>query len=169
MSRSSSIFGLDICFLAIFVVNAYGISTDCPSLVIFAQGLGMQNKQPGIWTSLQGDCCTASGVTCVSQRVTQIQWGNMGLNGIINGAALPSNLTNLYLYMNQLNGSIPSLPSNLTYLHLDLNQLTGSIPTLPSGLTDLNLGENQLTGNISSLPSGLTYSNLRRIVYKAAL
>jgi len=50
-----------------------------------------------------------------------------------------TNLTLLYLYENQLTGSIPSEIgnlTNLTYLKLSSNQLTGEIP---ESICDLNL------------------------------
>ena len=167
------------------ISNAYSISIDCPNMIDFARGLGMVTQQPTIWSQLQTDCCTANGVTCASQRVTQIVWNSMNLNGSINGAALPSGLQlldlginlvdgilpntwpdglqNLYLYRNQLSGSISSTwPSTLQDLDLNSNQFIGSIPSSwPSGLHKLYLGSNKLTGSISILwPSGLQYLHL---------
>ena len=146
--------------LPIFLLKISAVSTDCTNVITFASGLGMPVNQPVLWSALQGDCCTAPGVTCVGQTVTQIDWNTRNLNGIINGTAIPSGLNALYLHVNQLSGGIPlSLPSGLILLFLHTNQLTGSIPlSLPSGLTSLFLLNNQLTGGIpSSFPSGLAY------------
>ena len=44
----------------------------------------------------------------------EIVWSNMGLNGIINGTAIPSSVTSLYLDDNANMGFIPhTLPSEL--------------------------------------------------------
>jgi hypothetical protein len=81
-----------------------------------------------------------------------------------------SKLYYLYLYSNQLTGSIPTELGNLINLgdlELQSNQLTGSIPPELgnlSNLQDLYLSSNQLTGSIpSSLGnlSNLTYLGLQ--------
>ena len=144
----------------IFLVSkSLSISVDCPDLLTMASGLGIQSKQPALWLALQSDCCIAAGILCSSQRVTRIKWDNMGLDGVINGNAIPSTVTILDISHNQLSGSIPVLlPNGLTSLNLKSNDLSGSIPTiLPSGMTYLELSYNALTGVIPlSLPSGLT-------------
>ena len=72
-----------------FISFIYSISIDCPNLRILASGLGLQSQQPSIWIELQGDCCVATGIFCVSQRVTQISWFTSGLNGTIPPQKLP--------------------------------------------------------------------------------
>ena len=142
----------------LLISSAYSISTDCPNMINLARGLGMITQQPAIWNQLQIDCCTSSGVICVSQSVTQIIWNNTNLNGFINATALPSGLQKLYLYGNQIYGSIPrTWPSTLQNLYLNYNLLTGAIPIIwPSGLKKLDLGSNQLNGTIpGSWPAGL--------------
>ena len=68
----------------------------------------------------------------------------------------------LFLYDNQLTGSIPPEIGNLTnlgYLWLSDNQLTGSIPTEIGNLTNLErlyLYSNQLTGSIPPEIGNLT-------------
>jgi len=63
----------------------------------------------------------------------------------------------LWLYSNELSGSIPVVLSNLSNLetlYLNNNQLTGTIPTelsSLSSLTRLYLGNNQLNGSIPSI------------------
>ena len=142
------------------LATTYGISRDCPDMVNQAMGLGIESKQPLIWSQLQSDCCTTAGVTCTSQRVTGIDWGDMRLNGSINGTALPTGLQILNLGQNILSGNVSAtMPAGLLYLILRNNQLTGNIPeSLPTGLQGLYLSHNQLTGNIPAiLPTGLQY------------
>ena len=70
---------------------AHAVSVDCLDVISLAFGLKVSIKNPTLWTQLQGDCCIASGVYCDgSQRVWQIDWNNNGLNGVINGTAIPS-------------------------------------------------------------------------------
>ena len=149
--------------IALGLLHISSVSTDCPNIINLARGLGVQSSQPSIWNNLQLDCCTESGITCTSQRVTHIQWIGLALNGSINGTALPSTLTLLWLRNNQLTGKIPPLlPIGLYQLDLNSNLLTGSIPAqLPSGITGLFLHGNLLTGSIpSTLPTGLTSLDL---------
>ena len=144
--------------LALIYIPAYSVSVDCPNLISFASGLGIQSRQPAIWTQIQDDCCIASGITCVNQRITHIIWNSKSLNGFINGAFLPATLTNLGLALNQLTGIVPVLlPSNLTYLYLSSNLLTGSIPAnLPRKLQFLYVYNNQMSGSIpATLPTTL--------------
>jgi len=88
-------------------------------------------------------------------------------NNQLTGSILPeignlTNLTYLYLYGNQFSGEIPSEIGNLTnlnYLKLENNQLTGSIPSEIGNLTNLislTLYNNQLTGSIPSEIGNLT-------------
>ena len=138
----------------------YALSSDCPNMIELASGLGMQRVSPNTWTALQNDCCTASsGVYCDgNQRVYEISWNSMGLNGVINGAVIPSSVTILYLHNNAITGSIPDvLPNGLVWLYLYDNAITGNIPnSLPGGLTRLYVYGNQMSGDLTSFPSTLT-------------
>ena len=138
----------------------YAVSSDCPNVIQLAYDLGMQAAQPAIWSALQGDCCnsTRTEVYCDgSQHVTQIQWDRIGLNGVINGTAIPSRVTRLELFGNAITGSIPNaLPSGLLRLWLYNNAITGSIPyVLPTGLTNFYLHGNQMSGDLPSFPDSL--------------
>ena len=149
--------------LLLFSSTIYAVSIDCPNMIELARGLGMQTARPAIWTALQSDCCTASSIACDgSLRVTQISWNIMGLNGVINGTAIPSSVTHLELYFNAITGAIPNaLPSGLTRLWLYNNAITGSIPdVLPSGLTNFYLHGNQMSGDLPSFPSTIQYLGL---------
>ena len=130
--------------------TVYAVSEDCPNVIQLAFGLGMQTAQPAIWAQLQGDCCTANdGVNCNgSQRVYEIYWVNIGLNGIINGTAIPSSVIYLHLYNNVIMGNIPLLlPGGLVLLYLHGNQMSGDLPFFPSTLKYLWLGESGNPGN----------------------
>ena len=118
-------------------------------MIQFAYNLGAQAKLPALWTQLQSNCCTASGITCDgSQRVSQIDWDGIGLNGSINGTAIPSTVTHLSLDNNALTGSIPSqLPVVMTNLWLDGNKMSGDLPSFPSALQLLYLGYSGSYGN----------------------
>ena len=120
-------------------------------MIELAFGLGMQTAQPGIWSALQGDCCNygATYVYCDgNQRVTQIYWNSIGLNGTINGTAIPSSLTQLYLHVNAIKGNIPSLlPSGLVHLNINSNQMSGDLPSFPSNLQYFYLGYSGYPGN----------------------
>ena len=151
--------------LLLMTSTIYAVSSDCPNMIEFARGLGMQTARPTIWTALQSDCCNygATYVYCDgSQRVTQIDWYGKGLYGIINGTAIPSSVTYLILRDNDITGPIPEvLPSGLRYFTLRANVITGAIPSsLPSGLQYLYLHGNQMSGDLPPLPSTLQYLHL---------
>ena len=132
-----------------------GVSIDCPDVLNLALGLHLNTKQPTIWSSLQGDCCSGTGITCVNSRVDIITWISRGLDGTINGTALPGKLTIIYLQTNSITGPIPAqLPSTLFSLCLEGNMMTGDVPSLPSALQYLRLGwpgfpGNHFTGTVS--------------------
>ena len=124
------------------------VSIDCPNVINLAFGFNMNVKQPAIFSQLQSDCCAATGVSCVSQRVFLIDWYGMDLDGVINGTAIPSNIINLWVANNELTGSIPDmLPIGLVSLNLDINKLSGDLPQFPSTLESLGLGWPGAPGN----------------------
>ncbi len=123
------------------------------------------------WTKktnwLQGDSpCNWFGVSCdTNGRVTELYLYNNNLNGTlpVNLGDL-SQLLNLNLGINRLSGSIPTSLGNLlrlTDLSLPANQLSGSIPASignMSRLINIYLNSNRLS---SSIPSSLgNLSNL---------
>ena len=135
--------------LLLMISTTYALSVDCTNMMQFAYDLGMPSKQPAIWIQIRVDCCTASGVTCSgSERVYQINWNILGLNGVINGTAIPSSVTYLSLEKNLLTGSIPSnLLSGLFYLSLYGNLMSGDLPSFPSTLQYLVVGAPGFPGN----------------------
>ena len=130
--------------MILFLTNSYPVSIDCPKLRQLAYNLGIQNAQPAIWIELQGDCCTATLVGCIDQRVDNILWYNMNLYGFINGSAIPPSVTYLVFHNNQLSGPIPStLPTGLIHLDVHGNLMSGDLSSFPSSLTVLMLGRQQ--------------------------
>ena len=112
---------------------------------------------------------TLWGVDYAIATTTSIIRVNEGLTGSIpDTIGQLINLQALYLYGNQLTGSIPDLSglTSLQYLYLNDNQLTGSIPDLSGleSLVELALYNNQLTGYIPDLSdlTSLTYLDLER-------
>ncbi len=104
--------------------------------------------------------------TVASDHVTQIYlWSNQLTGSIPAELGNLTNLQGLYLYDNQLTGSIPAELGNLTNLYaliLEYNQLTGSIPAELGNLTNLThlyLYENGLTGSIPP-----EYGNLSNLI-----
>ncbi len=89
------------------------------------------------------------------QRVTNLRLWNESLNGTIPaGLSRLTGLKALYLAFNQLTGTVPAelgTMTGLTHLGLMNNRLTGQIPGELRNLTDLRqfaLQNNQLTGTI---------------------
>ena len=123
-----------------------GVSTDCPSLINFAQGLHMNSKQPAIWSAIQTNCCVTANtrVNCdASERIYQINWPSLQLDGVIDEASL-STLTFLYYLIlndNFITGNIPSvLPLSLETLYVHGNLMSGDLPAFPPTLKNLAIG-----------------------------
>ncbi len=107
--------------------------------------------------------CSWEGITCTNGSVTELYLYNNELSGSIPPEL--GNLTNLQvlgLPLNQLSGSIPpelGRLTNVTFFALFSNQLTGSIPPALGNLTNvqyLSLAGNQLRGNIPPELGNLT-------------
>ena len=97
------------------------------------------------------------------------------LNGISPEIGNLTNLSKLYLYSNQLTGEIPPEIgdlTNLTGLLLYDNQLTGEIPPEIGNLTNLEvlyLSDNQLTGEIPESICNLVDNNCFIFIYNNQL
>ncbi len=132
-----------------------GLSVDCPNAINFARGLNMNLLQTNIMTQIKTDCCTATGVTCTNQRIIEIDWNNLSLNGTINGTAIPSNLTDLFLHLNNIRGLVPNLTgTSVQNLGLAHNTLTGGLPSaFPAGFYELHVDDNLLSGDLPPFPS----------------
>ena len=104
-------------------------SSDCANVIRLATDLEMDSNSAEM-IDIKDDCChTTSGkVQCSiiegSERVTFINWGrfNPGLNGFINGNALPSSLTYLQLNQNAITGTLPvKWPQGM--IHIEVNRI----------------------------------------------
>ena len=139
-----------------------GQSVDCPNVINLAKGLLMPSKQPTRMTQIETDCCAAAtGVTCLSLRVTAIVWRNLNLAGVVNGSALPSTLTRLDLFNNKIGGGFPSpIPSALREIDFYINLMSGQIPPIPLNMNWLDLGSNLFTGYLPPINDGMTFFNL---------
>ena len=105
--------------------------TDCDLVQSFAVGLGMNTVQPARMSLLKSNCCFGgTGVTCSNGNVTKISWVNMGLNGSINATAVPASLSYLNLNTNFITGGLPDLPTSLFELFVYQNNLNGTVPDL---------------------------------------
>ena len=159
-----------------------GVSVDCNSIITLANSMNWKNGFPP-------DCCNSpsqTGLTCVSNRITQIDWSWKELEGSLNGQTLSSmtSLTKFILADNQIQtlsnsnyfpGSLiwldlsynkfeltPSLKfTNITYLNMYSNFLHDSLSfvNLPSKIQYLDLGWNNLD-SISALPTSLLHLDL---------
>ena len=152
-----------------------GISQDCPNVVQLAIGMHVDIIQPFLMNQLRTDCCNTTTnpdmnpvlfpggktfIVCnVNQRVTEINWYTLDLNGTINGTALPVTTTAIRILNNRLSGSIPFLlPPALIFLHLENNFLTGSIPpAIPSNLLLYGVFGNLMSGDLPIFPNSLQY------------
>jgi hypothetical protein len=100
------------------------------------------------------------GITCINNRVTEI---NLASNNLVGSLPNITNLPNLERFScerNQITGSIPNFTNlpRLEYLFCFFNQLTGSIPNFTNlpNLKSFNCSGNKLTGsipNFTNLPN----------------
>ena len=158
---NSNINGLTMCTKN-GLYSPSAIKIDCPDIINLALGLGIQTAQPPIWASLQIDCCSTSGIICVGQRATSLNWSLKNLNGVLNGTALVAlhSLSNIDMSRNSISGSIPTnLPASLIRFSVWANQFTSTIPiNLPIRLLEFDASHNRLSGGIPAvLPVGLQF------------
>ena len=141
--------------LVILYTITSAASVDCPKVINLALGLHMDIKQPSIMATLRTDCCSAGSLVCnTNERVTEIDWSILSLNGVVNGSALPPFLIRISVSQNSIVGQLPtSYPSTLTYLSVRGNKMSGDVPLFPDTLTAIRLGYlgspgNHFTGGI---------------------
>jgi Leucine-rich repeat (LRR) protein len=143
-------------------------STECQVLVAFynsTNGDSWEDNSGWLETNVP---CDWRGVMCSGGHVSELYlFGNQLTGSIPSELGNLTNLERLSLFGNQLTGSIPSELGNLSHLEslsLDNNQLTGSIPNELGNLNNLQvliLSNNRLTGSIPTELSNL--NNLWRI------
>ena len=170
-------------FLYFILVNS--ISIECSALKSLAFGLGMQSRQPTIFSRIQANCCTSDGIRCSPyNRVLLIDWGVLNLNGVINSTALNlmSELTSFDVHQNQITGPPPSnfprssklkrmdiggnsivgalldFPPSLEWLHCDETLISGKLPALPDNLQEMRFGS-------SSLITGSLYAKSLKVLF----
>ena len=115
--------------MLIVLTEIASISIDCPAVIQLAIGMNLDIKQPGLMSQLRNDCCTSNNnpdtsyyilpfVKCNSgNRVTELHWYSLKLDGFIDEMSIPPLLTRLTLYSNKLKGSLPDTwPTGLTSL-----------------------------------------------------
>ncbi|XP_078165791.1 putative inactive receptor kinase At1g48480 [Carex rostrata] len=129
------------------------LNSDISALLAFKASFGVNLR----WDPNKDPCTSWKGVTCESNRVTELRLPGSSLRGDIPQSTL-GNLTALRvlsLRLNGLTGPVPSELGDITTLsvvNLYGNQLSGQIPSTIfslSGLTQLNLGNNRLSGSIA--------------------
>eukprot|EP00835_Amoeboradix_gromovi_P003582 NODE_243_length_13055_cov_0.283498.p3 type:complete len:413 gc:universal NODE_243_length_13055_cov_0.283498:7841-9079(+) len=132
-----------------------GISTDCRNIINLAIGLNLNTVLPEKMHILDQDCCNF--VDCNNGRVVQINWSYIGLNGTINGTAIPDTVQYLKMEFNSISGTLPELPQDLLILNLWNNDVTGTLPvSLPPTLVQLYLPGNRMHGVVPQIPDSLT-------------
>ena len=156
------------------------LSTDCQEVINLAIGMNMDLIQPTIMSNLSSfDCCDVNynpSISCTTDRVKEINWNGLKLNGTVNSSAVPSTLVTLRLNTNKLFGPLKELPStlgsldvldnlfdgllpvttvNMTYFRVSRNGFNGSIQMIPNGLTVYSVYNNKLHGSLDSIPDTL--------------
>eukprot|EP00834_Sanchytrium_tribonematis_P002883 NODE_99_length_20465_cov_0.827654.p3 type:complete len:365 gc:universal NODE_99_length_20465_cov_0.827654:13085-11991(-) len=156
----------------------FSISPDCPDIISLVTGLNMNIVNPSLFDQIALDCCSVNEITCSNDRIISIQLPYQGLNGTINSTAVPSSLTSLTLYNNQLYGSLSTFHPNLISIDLPHNRFNGSIaplhdqmqfislafndfycdvPNIPKSAISFSVEANRFTGMLSPLPVNLTF------------
>ncbi len=131
-------------------------ATDCDLAISLAQGLNMHVVNSLLMNRVQMNCCTAPGIICSGQNVTQITWNGRGLNGTINSTAIPLQLDLLHLYVNSIHGNVPHIPTSaVKYLILYNNKLNGTMQSFPYMSFDVRVHLNEITGSIPNYPNTL--------------
>ena len=136
-----------------------------------ATGSAVPNPDANPW--LVSDCNALLDARDTLAGTATLNWSETTLISTWDGVTLsdtPQRVTNLRLWNESLNGTIPAGLSSLTglkALYLAFNQLTGTIPAelgTMTGLTHLGLMNNRLTGQIPVELRNLT--NLRQFAFQ---
>ncbi|XP_004292489.1 PREDICTED: probable inactive receptor kinase At1g48480 [Fragaria vesca subsp. vesca] len=129
------------------------LASDREALLSFRAAVGGRST---LWNVTETNPCSWSGVTCVSDRVTELRAPGWGLNGPLPlGLGNLTQLRALSLRRNALYGQIPNDLANLLKLdslYLQGNRFSGPIPEFIFGLQSmerLDLSHNNFSGQIS--------------------
>ena len=154
-------------YLYLFYGLTFGVSGDCPNVIRLALGMQVDVWKTALMNQLRSDCCISSlntydgigkftpkrlYIVCSTtggiQHVTEINWYGMSLVGYIDETAIPSTVTALNLFGNDLTGSLPrNLPPGLAEISVSGNSLSGDLPVFPSTMVRLFLEYTGFTGN----------------------
>ena len=138
----------------ILLSSFYSISIDCQHVLNLAAGLQMRFDNSTLQSQFETDCCLSSTITCSNNKVKELDWSFMNLNGSINGSAIPRELSHLRLGTNSIHGDVPLLLSTyLINVAIPNNKLNGTIKGFYSQLLGLALFGNQLSGSLSDTSS----------------
>ena len=156
------------------------MSIDCSNLVNLAIGLGMNSVNPSIVTQLRGNCCSATGITCLSTRASKINWSIYSLTGFINWTAVPSEVIEFNVQQNMLTGSVDMsktkiktftcgwgcqlsgnlvLSTSAVFIDLSANSLSGLV-AFPQTLQKIYLHNNKMNTTIPAFPNGFLIAGL---------
>ena len=107
-------------------------NSECEVVVDIANDLGMMIPNLNAYQTLLSDCCNGFGITCDENRhITDINWSNMELNGILNTAKIEllySYLQSFNISNNFIRGNISKgFTSNVEILDLSHNYISGSL------------------------------------------
>eukprot|EP00834_Sanchytrium_tribonematis_P008497 NODE_1018_length_2620_cov_0.088854.p1 type:complete len:678 gc:universal NODE_1018_length_2620_cov_0.088854:2509-476(-) len=147
-----------------------GISTDCPLVMRFLQGLNMNITDPILYQSIPADCCGSGTYNSIgnvviycsgsapNEQIWYLGVTNLKLNGTIQSQFIPTGLSDLVLYGTDLNTTIPpDLPNTIVSLNFKYNNFYGRIPdSLPTTLGVFDVEGSKLTELPASFPVGIT-------------
>jgi len=143
-------------YLCLIILNSIVVNaeTDCDTLSILFNHFGIADKIT--WPANSNKCCTVDVVTCINDRITELDFMFSNLNGTIaNEIGSLTELTRLDIRYNLISGTIPeSIASNkkLRFFNVGANKdISGNIPKAICSLTNLEalyLYGNRLSGTI---------------------
>ena len=138
------------------VTLIFGAILDCNDVITLATGLNMDRVQPLKMNAIIDDCCNSAmtGVIC-GERVENIDWGHLGLNGTLNMTAVPLSTKLLFLFGNQITGSVSHISPDMELFEINWNQFEGTIPPIPNRVRYAYFHGNKFTGNMPEISSSL--------------
>ena len=169
--RATMIQRSSLSLLGTLIVWARGMSSlscgpaddtnDCLALQAFFASTGSVLPWPGSEADSNSSYCTWDGVSCNAVgRVATLDAHNLQLKGSLpDELGLLEEAEKLYLWANELGGTLPTLPPLLTDLMISANLLTGSLPEnicSLNRLADFDFSLNKITGTVPPCVGSLT-------------